>query len=96
MAIHRNAVDGSSYWTVRLDVLLLQLSDARLIDLARELMENEIKTDADLRILVREMVKESIAKMNLQEVIDAAVKRSLKSGLDGAGESSEKGRPAQS
>ena len=60
------------------DKLITFASQSAVLEMVREEIQAALTHDQEFRILVREMVKEAIAKMNLQEVVAEAVKAHLK------------------
>lgn len=75
----------SGHTLVRLshDRLVSQVSDHAVYKIMVEEIQAALANDNDLRILIRELVKESIAKMNLQEVVGQAVKAHLATEKEG-------------
>jgi chlorite dismutase len=66
--------------TVRIfhDRIITHASAEAILCMVREEIQAALTADADLRILVRECVKEAISKMNVQEVVGLAVREHLK------------------
>jgi len=77
-----DASSNRSYSAVRIfhDGIISRFSEDTLVTLFRDEIQKQLSDDPDLRLLIREMVGEAIRKMNLQEVVAAAVKASLRVG----------------
>ena len=85
MSIHQGLDEnGIPVTWVRLytDQMVNQASKEAIFQLMKEEIEQQLVTDPSLRILVREMIKESIAKLNLQQIVDQAVEAHLRKGID--------------
>lgn len=77
MALQRNLHGGKMVFVVELDHLLMMVSEHTMAEIARDEVQKQLTNDPELRILVREMVKEAISRMNLQEIVTAAVRDAL-------------------
>jgi len=57
--------------------LIVHASESAITQMMHDEIVKQLTDDPDLRLLVREMVKDAIAKMGLQEVVGLAVREHL-------------------
>lgn len=77
-ATERDPTRNSTLIRIFHDGLIANVSTNAVLQMIAEEIQSALTNDQELRILVREMIKEAIAKMNLQEVVAEAVKAALK------------------
>ena len=59
------------------DQVISHASESAIFELMHKEVKDALTNDADLRILVRECVRDAIAKLNIQEVVALAVSEEL-------------------
>ena len=71
---------GNNATVIRIfhDRLMHLVSHDAVMRMIGEEIQTALTSDPELRILVREMIKEAISRMNVQEVVAEAVKLALK------------------
>ena len=69
--------DGKMYVTVVWDQILDHATAHAMAKIAYNAVVDTLTNDPDFRILVKEGVREAMAKLNVQEVVELAVKQVL-------------------
>jgi hypothetical protein len=78
MAIQHDPLTGHFILRIHSDVIIGHASAAAVARALSEAVEQQLANDPDLRLLIREMVKDHISKMNLHEIVGEAVKKHLR------------------
>lgn len=67
--------EGNTYIGVPFERIALTVSERTTCEMVAEEVRRALEQDQDLRILIRESVREAIAKINFVEVVAAAAKK---------------------
>ena len=62
---------------IAMDRFVMAASDQAILEMVREEVAKQIKEDPEMRIPIREMVREAMGRINLSEVVQQEIQKAI-------------------